>query len=87
MSKVTNTEVIRLYNEYGSTASNVHAMAIDSIMNEAMESIIKYIEANNVCSRDTTGYCISNVESNLAVYTLRRAMKMKKERDALSKIL
>ena len=80
----TNNPASRLYNEYGASAGNPHADALDKIMDTSMEAVTAYIAENNVCPRDATGYCIASIEGLLATYTLRRAMKMKKERDAIS---
>lgn len=69
----------RLFNHYGSSTGNKHAEFIDDVMATAMIQIEKYLEENDVCPRDTLGYCIMDVTNSMAAYTLRRAFKIKKQ--------
>ena len=70
--------LVRLFNEYGSTAGSDHADAIDEIMNGSMEELAMYLADNNVCPRDAMGYCVMIVTQHLSAYGLRRAMRMKR---------
>jgi hypothetical protein len=78
-------ELVRLFNEYGSTTGSDHADAIDKIMDSAMDKLAVYLAENNVCPRDAMGYCVMIVTQHLSAYGLRRAMGMKRrERESRS---
>lgn len=83
LQMLSEPAVVRLFNEYGSTAGSNHADAIDEIMNGSMEELAMYLADNNVCPRDAMGYCVMIVTQHLSAYGLRRAMSMKRrEREA-----
>ena len=82
---VTQDQLVRLFNKYGSTAGSDHAEAVDKIMNSAMDNLSVYLAENNVCPRDAMGYCVMIVTQHLSAYGLRRAMGMKRrERESRS---
>jgi hypothetical protein len=79
--------LVRLFNEYGSSAQSDHADAVDKIMDAAMDKLAVYLAENNVCPRDAMGYCVMIVTQHLSAYGLRRAMGMKRREREMLKAL
>ena len=73
---------VRLFNEYGSAAGNEHADHIDEIADSAFDEIEAYVEEHNICPRDTIGWVWMGWSNRMSHYTIKRAIKLKKQNDA-----